>query len=917
MSEGRRGFRRFFQLPFTRSRMERALDDELRFHLEERIREFHERGLTREQAEAEARLRFGDYEAYRQQTRTIDETTLRDRHRAEFFDTLRREVRHAATTLRRSPLFSVIACLTLALGLGAATTIFTLLDRVVLRPLPYPNAERMVHIGTLWPFVRADAEFAISRAQFFYFKQHSATLADLGLYDTDMLPIPGDGGEHAAERVSAIYASASLFGVLGIVPERGRLFTAEEGVPRHRTVALISHGYWARRYGSDPAIVGKRILLGSGDDQSYEIVGVLPTGASVPDARMLPTGTRVAGFGADIWIPNWLDPNAEAQNNHTHSAIGIAKPGVTIEQVDADLKRVEKQFEALWPGLGYRRMTDRGFLLRVTWLQNSIVGDKVTRALWILFGSVAVVLLIAAANVANLFLVRIDARRREVAVRTALGAGRQQLAVLFLAESLVLCAIAAAAAVLLSYLLLHVVLALAPQNLPRLEDVSLDWRGVAFCVVAAAGAAVVFGVLPLGAASGDVALLREGGRGLTTSPGHNVARRALVVSQVALAVVLFSAAALMVKSYSRLRQVHAGFDATGVVAMNVALPYARYRSYQQVDAFWHQLTDRLRAIPGMTAVGATESLPLMGESGCTAVATDGARNTQNKGGCVPTIPVSPGYFETMRIQVKGSTPDWSSAEAGIGPVVLSKAFADQFFPGENPVGHGIKINNDRFPFFRIVGVAEDVRSNGLQKPPINAVYFPLVPPKGAPGWEAGYYMSLVVRAPDMAASQVFQAVRRVVAELDPQVPVDEPLPMEVVVARSMAQTSFTMLLLLISAAIALSLSAVGLYGVISYIVSHRRSEIGIRMALGAQVNQVATMVLSQSLILALVGVAIGVTIALLGTRVMQTLLFEVSPNDPAVLIFTAIALLIVAGLAGFAPARRAARVDPVEALRGS
>jgi len=373
----------------------------------------------------------------------------------------------------------------------------------------------------------------------------------------------------------------------------------------------------------------------------------------------------------------------------------------------------------------------------------------------------------------------------------------------------------------------------------------------------------------------------------------------------------------MVKSYSRLRRVHPGFDATGVVAMNVALPYARYRTYQQVDAFWHQLTDRLRTIPGMTAVGATETLPLIGESGCTAVFTDGARHTEERGACVPTIPVSPGYFETMRMQVKGHTPDWSSTEAGVGPVVLSKAFADHFFPDEDPIGHGIKINSNAFPFFRIVGVAEDVRSNGLQKPPINAVYFPLVPPKGTPGWEAGYYMSLVARAPDMAASQVFQAVRRVVAELDPQVPVDDPRPMEVIVAKSMAQTSFTMMLLLISAAIALALSAVGLYGVVSYIVSHRRSEIGIRMALGAQVNQVATMVLSQSLVLALIGVVIGVAIALIGTRLMQALLFEVSPNDPVVLALTAIALLIVAGLAGFAPARRAARIDPVEALRSS
>jgi putative ABC transport system permease protein len=901
VSDEPRGFRRVFRLPFTRSRIERAVDDELHFHLEERIDEFHARGMTREQAEAEARRRFGDYDTYRREARNIDETTMRRTTRMELFDTIRRETRHALATLWRSPSFSLIALVTLALGLGAATTIFTLLDRVVLRPLPYPDAERMVHIGTLWPMVRADAEFAISRAQFFYFKENSRTLSNLGLYDSDMLAVPGDGGEHAAERVPAITASSSLFSVLGIVPERGRLFTAEENVPRRPAVALLSHGYWERRFGSDPNIVGKRLVLSP--ERSYEIIGVLPPGANVPD------------FKADVWLPNWLDPAAEPQNNHTHSAIGLAKPRFTIGQIEIDLKRTEKQFEALWPNIYRRGFIDAGFALNVNWLQRQIVGDKVTRALWILFGAVGVVLLIAAANVANLFLVRIDARRREVAVRTALGASRRQLAIHFLTESTLLALAAAVGAVFVANALLHVVLALAPQSLPRLDEIALDWRGVAFCAAVALAIALLFGFLPLGSAAEDVTLLREGGRGLTSSRGRNAARRALVVSQVALAVVLFSAAALMVKSFARLRAVHPGFDATGVVSMNVALPYARYKSAEQVAAFWRQLFDRVNAIPGVTASGATETLPLVGQSGCTSVITDGARNTERKGGCVPTIPVAPGYFETMRMRVRGSTPSWSSTNARVGPVVLSKAFADEFFPNEDPIGHGIKINNNQFPFFRIVGVAEDVRSNGLQKPPVNAVYFPLVPPVGAPGWEAGYYMFLVVRAPNMDAGQLFQAVRRIVTELDPQVPVDGAQPMEVVVAKSMAQTSFTMMLLLISATIALALSAVGLYGVISFIVSHRRSEIGIRMALGARVGEVAAMVLRQSLALALLGVTLGVAISLIGTRAMQALLFGVSANDPAVLLLTSIALLAVAAVASFAPARRAARVDPVEALR--
>jgi len=314
-------------------------------------------------------------------------------------------------------------------------------------------------------------------------------------------------------------------------------------------------------------------------------------------------------------------------------------------------------------------------------------------------------------------------------------------------------------------------------------------------------------------------------------------------------------------------------------------------------------------------VGGTESLPLVSESGCSAVITDVVVDGKRTGACVPTVPVMPGYFETMRIPVRGETSTWSNTESGIGPVVISKALAEQLFPGVDPIGHGIKINSDVFPYFRIVGVAEDVRANGVQKPAVNVVYFPLLAPAGTKYWNAGLGLALVVRAPTIGAARTANLVRRIVAEMDPQVPVDEAQPMELVVAKSMAQTSFTMMLLLIAAGIALVLSAVGLYGVISFIVSHRRTEIGVRIALGARVGEVTAMVLRQSLVMAVVGVAIGVVLALAGTKALRALLFEVSPNDPAIIVLTSLALLVVAAAASIGPARRAARVDPVEALR--
>jgi putative ABC transport system permease protein len=825
------------------------------------------------------------------------------RGRGESLDTLRRELRHAARTLARSPSFTLVAFVTLALGLGAATTIFTLLDRVVLQPLPYPEARRLVHIGTLWPGVKADAEFAISRGQFFYFRQQSRTLVEVGLYDGDAIAIPGDG-VHPAERVPAIEASASLFRVLGIVPERGRLFREEEGVPRVRSVALISHGYWERRYGADPAILGKRIVVGP--EESYEIIGVLRPGADVPDMH------------ADIWIPNWLDPNQPPQNNHTHRAIALARPGVSIEAVRADIQRMQADFAALYPRVYPPQFIERtGFAMHTIWLRDHIVGDSLVRALWVLFGAVGFVLLIAAANVVNLFLVRIDARGREMAVRRALGADRSHLAAHYLGESLLLAGVSALGAIVLAAGLLRVVLMLAPGDLPRLAEVSLGSSSVVFCVVVALAFGIAFGVLPIvgGGRTGDATVLREGGRGMTTSRRRNSARQALVASQVALAVLLLSGAVLMAKSFLHLQRVRPGFDATGVETMTIALPYARYGGWQKSTAFWHELSRRVEALPGVVRAGGTGLLPLTGDPGCTSVVTDVARNTTSRGGCVPFVDVTPGYFETLGIRVAGESPTWSSVEGQEGPVVVSRAFADRYWPGEDPIGHGIRPFNSNMPEFRVVGVAEDVRGNGLQRPPVEAVYFPIAPAKGMQQWNGSYGLTFVVKTSTARPSEVVPAVRRILEELDSQVPISDVQSMENVLARSMAQTSFTMTLLLISAFIALALSAVGIYGVISYVVAQRRAEIGVRMALGAEVGRIAGMVVRQSVGVALVGVALGLVATVIGTRLLRALLFEVSPTDPVALALTTVVLVAVAALASALPARRAARVDPVEALR--
>ena len=895
--------RRVFRLPSTTRRLRDELDAEFQFHLEGRIEELMEREqLSRARAEAEARRRFGDMHEYRRQTRTIDQHMHRRRSRMELLDNIRREARLALRSLRRAPSFSVIAFVTLVLGIGASTTIFTVLDRVVLRPLPYPNADRLVHIGTLWPGVKPDAEFGLSRGQFFYFKQNSGALADLAFYDRDVLAIPGDGGAHPAERVPIVYASLTTFKVLGIRPVLGRLFGPEEERLRSRSVVLLSHEYWIRRYGGDPRIVGKRMPFGG--TETVEIIGVLPPGAAVPE------------FKADLWVANHLDPAESPQNNHTHNAIGLLKPSVTPAAAEADLKRLQTRFAQLYPKIYPETFIKRtGFEINVNGLRDQIVGPRVARALWIIFGSVGLVLLIAAANVANLFLVRIESRRREVALRSALGAGRSHLALQFLTESLMLTLVAAICAVALAFMLLKVVLAFAPTSLPRLDEVTLGWRSIAFCLGVSVVTGVVFGLLPTVGATMQTSMLRDGARGLTASRGRNTARRALVVSQVALAIVLLAGAGLMVKSFMRLRGVESGVDPVGVQTMVVSLPYSRYDGYANVASFWRELSQRVEGLPGVRHAGMATAIPLTGNDGCSGVITDGALNTSERGACVSTILVSPGYFETMGIHVSGAAPTWGETQGQAAGAVVSRAFANRFWPGENPIGRGIKVAVDKAPFFRVVGVADDVRANGLQNPPSVSVYFPIVPNAGGMLWQPPNYAVFVARTTDPNPSKLAASVREIVGQMDSQVPVGQAQSMELIVAKSMAQTSFTMLLLAISAGVALVLSAVGIYGVISYVVSQRRSEIGIRMALGARTMQVGRMVVLQSVGLAAFGAVVGVSAAAVGTRALRSLLFDVSPTDPVVLALTPIVLLTVAAVASFAPAWRASKVDPALSLR--
>ncbi|HET6680970.1 MAG TPA: ABC transporter permease, partial [Gemmatimonadaceae bacterium] len=634
------------------------------------------------------------------------------------------------------------------------------------------------------------------------------------------------------------------------------------------------------------------------------VVGVMPEGANLPDLTV------------ELWAPAHVDSTTN-WNNHSWSAIGRLKPGVTAADAQRDLAPLTARLPEVFPSV-YRPtfVTSTGFTTNVVSLRDAVVGDIVTRALWTLFGAVGLVLLIGAANVANLFLVRLDSRRREVALRTALGAGTRHLAWHYFAESLLIAVISAIGAIALAQAMLSLLLAIAPSELPRLAEVGLSGTSIAFAFGCALLAGLVFGLLPLTGARLDNTILREGGRGLTTSRRGLMARRVLVAAQMAFAVVLLVSAMLMVQTFRNLRAVDAGFDPRGVMTAQISLPALRYNGEPDLASnFYEQLAGRLRELPGVELVGFTDHLPMLSGDLCNGVTLEGPTPESATGTCPPAWLVSPDYFEAMGIRVEGRTLDWSGMNAHDGGMVVSRAFAEHHWPNESAIGKGIKFNSSKPPFYRVVGVAEDVRGLGVNEPPIEVIYFPMRPIPDAPLWGAPTGMNVMIRSSLSRPIELAGAVRRIVRELDPQVAVANERSMEAIVAASMAKHSFTMVLLVIAGGIAIVLSAVGIYGVISYIVTERRGEIGVRMALGARVEQVTRLVLRQSLGLAIIGVVIGVLAAVATTRLMRALLFGVGASDPLTMVAVPLLLLGVTVIASYAPARRAAHIDPAEVMR--
>jgi putative ABC transport system permease protein len=802
-----------------------------------------------------------------------------------------RDVRTSSRALLKAPGFALVTIITLAVAIGANTAIFSVVEGVLLRPLPYPESERLVTVAarTLPRDGIAGGELPFSDRGYWHFVNNNRAFEKFGGYTGSPFrwALTGQGPPIQVE-VSGMTVSA--FEALGVPPQVGRWPTAEEDVAGGPRVALLSNELWAGVFGSDPDAVGRTIEI---NGVAWEVIGVMPAGYDFPAP------------GNDVWIPRQLDPGSPNFGGHHLEGIGRLAPGVNLEAATSDAERLIASFG----DAGYGPTWFTGVFTgeaAVRTLHEGLVGD-VRRPLLILLGTVGFVLLIACSNIANLFMVRAETRTRETAVRVALGSGRGRLVQFILTESVLLGLLGGAAGVLLAILGTRMLVAMAPPGVPRLGESVL-----ALTLLISVLAGLAFGLIPAMRAGspGMLLALRDGGRSGPLQRGHHRLRNALVVLEVALALVLLVGAGLMVRSFQQLRSVDPGFEPGGVLTFNLSPAPVRYENDPvRVARFYDQLLEKLESLPGVTAAGAVNTLPLTGGGARLTTVIDDFPPADDEFPPVFLIRrATPGYFEAMGIPViEGRAFNMADHEQRLGSLIISKSIKDQYWPNSSALGK--RITTAGAPA-RVVGVVGDIHDTGLDVPAEQFVYKPMLDSVGG----GALAMTVAVRT---AADPMglLGAVRDAVQALDADLPVTDVRTMSTVVGESLGSTTFTMTLLATAAGMALFLGAVGIFGVISYIVSRRTVELGVRQALGADAGMVRRLVLSQGMRLAAAGVALGVLASLALGRVIAALLFDVSPYDSVTLAGGALIFLAVAALASALPAERAARIPPAVALR--
>jgi predicted permease len=804
-----------------------------------------------------------------------------------------RDLRFSLRSFSRNPGFSAIAILTLALGIGANTAVFSVVDAVLLKPLPYPEPGRLLKLYGRFTGIGLPGDRNwFSPPEFTDLRAMNRSLAGAAAIRNDSFNLITAA---EPERVQGAAVSPSFFDVLGVKPQLGRAFQAGSDQPGRDALILLGHGLWRRSFGADPNVIGRKVTV---NGAPHVIAGVLPAGFEYPP-------------GAELWKPlafTAAELAPRARGEHGLEVLARTKPGLTPEQVRADLESVTSRMLEANPQFPYARFQ---FAIGATPLVEEFVADS-RNSLWILMGAVALVLLIACADMANLLLARAAARGRELAIRAAIGAGRARLVRQLLTEAAVLSAAGAGTGVLMAYWGLRALRTSSAAVIPRMAGAQIDLRVLAFTALAACGAAVIFGLAPaLQACRTDACeSLKEGGRSATAGASRHRLRRALAGAEVALSLVLLAGAGLLIRSFSRLLAVDPGFRVDHVLTLRLSLPESKYHDPARVDAFYRDLFAGIERLPGVVAAGGTALLPFNGNaSGTLTVDTQSVpldRTTPE----ADKRPVTPGYFRAMGIPLlRGRYFDARDNRSSLPVAIIDETMAGTFWPNQDPIGRRIKQGGrgSQTPWMTIVGVVKHVRYRTLEAPSRVQLYWP----EAQMPWP---FLGIAVRTvsdPHALAG----AVRKLVLALDPTQPVYDVRTLEEAVAESVARRRFSMVLLGLFAAIALALAAAGIYGVFSLLVSERRHEIGVRAALGASRGQILRLVLGQSLSLTLAGAAAGLAGAAASTRLLSSMLFGIEATDPCTFALATAGLVAAAMLASYLPARRAMAVAPADALR--
>ena len=869
-----------------RRRTPADLAEELRVHVEMEEEENLQAGMSPEEAHFAALRRFGNV--------TLTEEKSRNMWRWNSLETLLQDARYGLRQITRNPVFTLSAVLTLALGIGANSAIFSVVNAVVLRPLPYPEPDRIIATYLVNP---RDPAFHSTHgiADFQAAHDHQRSFSAFAAIGGAANSFTWTGGKEPVQ-VPGTAVTAEFFSVLGVNPALGRSFSPGKDAPGHEREVVLSHAFWEQHFNSDRLAIGRTLML---NGASYTIVGVMPAGFHF--------GRR---DNNELW-PLMQLPKATSRPPYWLLSIGRLKPGVSEAQARADLSAIAAELQRQIPNSEYGAAWTQP-------LKTMLVGE-VRTPLLLLLGAVVLVLMIAVVNVANLEIAQASARDREMSIRAALGAGRARIARLVLTESVLLAAFGGALALLFAYGGVSLLRALAPGELPRLKEVALDGQVLAFTAVVTLLCGILFGIAPLlhgvGRDVTEAETLREGRQNVSEQRGRRGLRNALIVLEVSLSLVLLIGAGLLLRSFERLTSTSPGFNPQSMVSGIVSLPQARYPKQENIVAFYDQFLERVQHLPGVTSASLTLSLPpdLVSLTNPFWVPGQSTAPDANRPLAVETT-VGLDYFRTLGVPLlRGRLFSDSDRGRRDGILIINESMARRYFAGQDPVGQRIKTGgfSPDAPWETIVGVVGDVKYSGLDSDPEPTLYVPYF----EQGWTSfSREMFLVVRTSGEAKS-VVPSLRGALQELDRNMPLDHIRTMDELLSSSVAEPRFRMLLLVIFAAMALVLAAVGIFGVMAYVVGRRTQEIGVRMALGASRGNVLGMVLNEGLRIVLIGVVIGVGAALGLTRLIKSWLFLVQPADPMTFVGVSLMVVAVAAMACYIPARRATKVDPMVALR--